>query len=157
MSLIFFFFLLIFFSLFLVSTHQPDPNMLGSSETSPYTFLLCVFLVLQCHCISPPCVSVGPTFLTGSCPVPSGSSTAQRIKQIRRLYSSLRGPCFCSQYNWDCGSLHRSLSSVMRRGVPVHVLSSWYLSPSGCHPLLLLPPVTKPNPHHLLLQLQAVR
>ena len=129
---------------------------------SPHSSPLCVFLVLCAPlCTSPPCVCVCVSrevqhfnWL--------GSRAVPRIKQIRRalfllFFFFFEGVRVSALSRSLRGSLHRSLSSVVRRGVPVHVLSSWYLSPSGRHPLLLLPPVTKPNPHHLLLQLQAVR
>lgn len=80
----------------------------------------------------------------------NNNNNNSKIKHREALFSPPSGVHVLRSLNW-------SLSSVVRRGVPVHVLSSGYLSPNGCHPLLLLPPVTKPNSDHLLLQLQAVR
>lgn len=50
-------------------------------------------------------------------------------------------------------SRNRGLGSLVRGSVSVGILRTRERSTRGCHALLFLPPVTKPDPHHLLVQL----
>lgn len=50
-------------------------------------------------------------------------------------------------------SRNRGLGSLVRGSVSIGIFGTRERSARGCHALLLLPPVTKPDPHHLLVQL----